>query len=80
MICFINTFARFIRDNIFDEWKLFTCSSETYYRDSGIHTNHTGGLDLVFVFDGSNSVSGKEFKKGLNFAVTLVDMLGATWK
>ena len=82
----MNASARFIRENIIDEWKDYTCSSEdgtcnvTDSRARAIHTNHAGGLDLVFVFDGSSSVTGKDFEKELEFAATLVDILGATWK
>ena len=34
------------------------------------------GLDLVFVFDSSASVGDKNFKKGIDFAKTIIDEFG----
>ena len=82
----MNESARFIRENIIDKYKVFTCSSEnrtcngSASRARSIDANHAGGLDLVFVFDGSSSVSAQEFAKEKKFALTLVQILGATLK
>lgn len=47
-------------------------------RRRGLDVEHAGGLDLVFMFDGSSSIKKDEFKMGLRFAQELVRILDAT--
>jgi hypothetical protein len=47
-------------------------------RRRALDVEHAGGLDLVFMFDGSSSIKKEEFKMGLRFAQELVRILDAT--
>lgn len=47
-------------------------------RRRAIDVEHGGGLDIVFMFDGSNSIKKGEFRLGLRFARDLLRMLDGT--
>jgi Mg-chelatase subunit ChlD len=49
-------------------------------RARAIDLGEDGGLDVLFVFDASSSIKKREFKRAKQFAIQIVNQLGATWK
>lgn len=47
-------------------------------RRRAIDVDHSGGLDIVFMFDGSNSIKKQDFRMGLRFAQELLRILDGT--
>lgn len=55
-------------------------NSDIDARARAIDLADEGGLDVLFVFDGSSSIKKSEFRLAIEFAKTVVEELGATWK
>ena len=74
----------FIRHNLLDNHVEHPCSKngscfkvESRSRRS-LDLDYNGGLDVIFLVDGSNGVSKEDYKIGLKFAQELIRVLAAT--
>lgn len=55
-----------------------SCSKVDSRTRRSIDLDYSGGLDVVFLVDGSNGVSKDDYKIGLKFAQELIRVLAAT--
>ena len=83
----MNETALIFRKHI-DTLMEYTCSSGNSTcnitgldtRARSIDLTQDRGLDVLFVFDASSSIKKKEFRLAKDFAIAIVNQLGATWK
>ena len=86
----VNETASILREGIIDTFMRYSCNygnetgckktnaQDTDTRGRAIDLGSDGGLDLVFVIDGSSSVKEERFNLGLEFAKMLVLKIGTS--
>lgn len=80
----VNEATAFVRYSLFDShdkhpcYKNDSCSKVDSRTRRSIDLDYSGGLDVVFLIDGSNGVSKEDYKIGLKFAQELIRVLAAT--
>lgn len=80
----VNEATAFIRYNLLDSpekhpcYKNGSCSKVDSRTRRSIDLDYNGGLDVIFLVDGSNAVSKEDYKIGLKFAQELIRVLAAT--
>lgn len=55
-----------------------SCSKVESRTRRSLDLDYSGGLDVIFLIDGSNGVSKEDYKIGLKFAQELIRVLAAT--
>lgn len=77
----VNEATAFIRYSLFDKHpchKNGSCPKADSRTRRSIDLDYNGGLDVIFLIDGSNGVSKEDYKIGLKFAQELIRVLAAT--
>ena len=80
----VNEATAFVRYSLLDSHvehlcdKNRSCSKVDSRRRRSIDLDYDGGLDVIFLIDGSNGVSKDDYKIGLKFAQELIRVLAAT--
>lgn len=79
----VNEATAFVRYSLLDHvehpcHKNGSCSKVDSRTRRSIDLDYNGGLDVVFLVDGSNGVSKDDYKIGLKFAQELIRVLAAT--
>lgn len=80
----VNEATAFVRHSLLDInvehpcYKNASCSKVASRLRRSIDLDFDGGLDVIFLIDGSNGVSKDDFKIGLKFAQELIRVLAAT--
>lgn len=80
----VNEATAFIRYSLLDNqvqhpcYKNGSCSKVDSRPRRSLDLDYHGGLDVVFLIDGSNGVTKDDFKIGLKFAQELIRVLAAT--
>ncbi|XP_068695192.1 uncharacterized protein [Montipora foliosa] len=80
----VNEATAFIRHNLIDKnvehlcSKNGSCSIMEQRKRRSLDLDYSGGLDVIFLVDGSNGVSKEDYRIGLKFAQELIRVLAAT--
>ena len=80
----VNEATAFVRYSLLDShvehpcYKNGSCSRVDSRTRRSIDLDYDGGLDVIFLIDGSNGVSKDDYKIGLKFAQELIRVLAAT--
>lgn len=80
----VNEATAFVRYSLLDShvqhpcYKNGSCSRVDSRTRRSIDLDFDGGLDVIFLIDGSNGVSKDDYKIGLKFAQELIRVLAAT--
>lgn len=80
----VNEATAFVRHSLFDNHVQLPCNKNGSCSKDGLRTrrsldlDYSGGLDVVFLVDGSSGVSKEDYKIGLKFAQELIRVLAAT--
>ncbi|XP_078348810.1 uncharacterized protein LOC144633803 isoform X2 [Oculina patagonica] len=77
----VNEATAYIRYSLFDKHPCHSngsCPKVDSRTRRSIDLDYNGGLDVIFLIDGSNGVSKEDYKIGLKFAQELIRVLAAT--